>query len=205
MNSQIRGTTTELLGILAFQKRGFYCSIPFDGSCRYDFVVDINGKLLRIQSKSSSEYRDGSIAFSTSRQTTNTQRTVRYKYSEEDIDYFYSHYNGHDFLVPVSETGSGSKILRISKPKKGQNSSINVATDYLLDNVLDSILNDTPIKKFFDSYIVSENIETGEVLEWSEEKIEQVYGKRLRYIKECCRMGKNGYGCKWREKEFPTL
>lgn len=44
----IRGDVNELQCILDFQKRGYYCSIPFSGSCRYDVIADIDGKLCRI-------------------------------------------------------------------------------------------------------------------------------------------------------------
>ena len=48
-NTLIRGDVNELQCILDFQKRGYYCSIPFSGSCRYDLIVDINDKLYKIQ------------------------------------------------------------------------------------------------------------------------------------------------------------
>ena len=206
-NTQTKGATTELLGILAFQSRGYHCSIPFDQSCKYDFIVDINGRLLRIQSKTSTPYqnKEDSIFFSTSRATTNTKRTTRYKYNENEIDYFYTHYNGYDFLVPVSET-SMSKILRLTTPSNNNIVNVNVAADYLLDNVLDSIINDTKIKRFIDGYIISIDPKTKEEVEWSEDTLEDKYSiRQINYIRECCNTHKIGYGLIWKQKEFPEL
>ena len=73
----IRGDVNELQCILDFQKRGYYCSIPFSGSCRYDVVVDINNHLYRIQCKSAAYHsEDGTLRISTTRSTTNTQKTT---------------------------------------------------------------------------------------------------------------------------------
>lgn len=207
MDTQVRGTTTELLGILAFQKKGYYCSIPFDQSCRYDFVADVDGKMLRIQAKSSSLYKgdETSIIFSTSRQTTNTQKTVRYTYNKEEIDFFYTYYDGYDFLVPVEET-STSKVLRLSCPLNNQIAQVNIAADYLIDNVLESIINKRKIKRFVDTYIISFNPETQEQVEWGEKSLKEIYNQRqINYIKECCRMNKMGYNLIWKQKEFPKL
>lgn len=206
-NTQTKGATTELLGILAFQSRGYHCSIPFDQSCKYDFIADINGKLLRIQSKASTPYRnkEDSIVFSTSRSTTNTKRIAHYKYNENEIDYFYTHYGNYDFLVPVSEA-SMSKVLRLTTPLNNNIVNINVAADYLLDNVLDSIINDTKIKRFIDSYIISVDPKTKEEVEWSEDALKDKYSiRQIDYIKECCNLHKMGYGLIWKQKEFPEL
>lgn len=203
----ILGDITELKCILAFEQRGYYTSIPFSGSCRYDVVVDINNKCYRIQCKSSHFYKEdeGSIEFNTTRSTTNTQKTVRYQYTKEDIDYFYTYFNGYDFLIPVEET-STNKILRLKPPKNNQIEQINIANDYLLDNVLDSIKNEVPIKKFVDNYIISTDIITGEVKEWSLKQLKEKYNEgQIRYIKEAIKMKKNAYNQKWYMKEFPIL
>ena len=203
----ITGDVNELKCILAFEERGYYTSIPFSGSCRYDVIADINGKIIRIQCKSS-HYYDGektSIEFNTTRSTTNTQKTKRYQYTKEEIDYFYTHFNGYDFLVPVEET-STSKVLRFYPPKNNQIEQINVANDYLLDNVLDSIINETPIKRYIDSYIISTDLETGITKEWSFDELQAHYSDRqVRYIRGVINMEKNAYGKKWTKKEFPVL
>lgn len=202
----IAGDVNELKCILAFESRGYYTSIPFSGSCRYDVIVDVNGKLLRIQCKSSHLYgaNRSSIEFSGTRSTTNTKKTTKYKYSKEEIDYFYTNFGQYDFLVPVDEV-STSKILRLKKPNCNQD-TVNVASDYLIDNVLDSIVNGTPLKKYIDEYIISIDENTQEKKVLSLEELKNTYNSRqIRYIKEAVHMNKTAYNKRWQFKEFPEL
>lgn len=200
----IRGDINELQCILDFQKRGYYCSIPFSGSCRYDVVVDINNHLYRIQCKSSSYHEeDGTLRMSATRQTTNTITTTRYKYSKEEIDYFYTSWKEYSFLIPVEEV-STNKYLRVKKPKNGIQESMSLASDYLIDNVIESIINQTPIKKYKDNRIIS--IQNGVEKLWTTEELNNQYNDRqIRYIKECIMKNGMAYKIKWKYKEFPTL
>lgn len=202
----IKGDVNELRCMLAFEERGYCVSIPFDGSSKYDFVADVEGKLLRIQCKSSHYYKDDtSIAFSCSCSTTNTQKTVRHTYSKQQIDYFMTTFGSYVFLVPVEETTNSDKILRLKEPKNNQIETINIASDYLFDNILCSILNGTPIKRFIDTYIKSID-ENGQEEIWSYNKLKTVYNDRqIRYIKEAMRMNKMAYNKFWFREEFPNL
>lgn len=202
----IKGDVNELRCMLAFEERGYCVSIPFDGSSKYDFVADVEGKLLRIQCKSSHYYKDDtSIAFSCSCSTTNTQKTVRHTYSKQQIDYFMTTFGSYVFLVPVEETTNSDKILRLKEPKNNQIETINIASDYLFDNILCSILNGTPIKRFIDTYIKSID-ENGQEEIWSYNKLKTVYNDRqIRYIKEVMRMNKMAYNKFWFREEFPNL
>lgn len=200
----IRGDINELQCILDFQKRGFYCSIPFSGSCRYDVVVDINNQLYRIQCKCSSYIEEeGILSMSGTRQTINTTKTIKYKYSKEEIDYFYTSWENYSFLIPVEEV-STNKYLRIKKPKNGIQESMSLASDYLLDNVIESIINKEPIKKYKDNRIIS--IQDGIEKLWTSDELKNEFTKRqIRYIKG--RIMKDGiaYNKKWKYKEFPAL
>lgn len=200
----IKGDTTELQCILDFQKRGFYVSIPFSGSCKYDVVADINGKLIRIQCKTA-KYENGVILFSTSRQTTNTQKTTRYFYTSDEIDYFYTCWNNYGFLIPVAETSGVGKTLRLEKPKNGMQSQMNVANDYLIDFVVNSIINNTSIQLFTENNLISID-ENGNERIWNVNDIVKMWGDRgLRYIRECASKHKICYSLHWKFKDFPTL
>lgn len=204
-NTLIRGDVNELQCILDFQKRGYYCSIPFSGSCRYDVIADIDGKLCRIQCKSSTYNREeGTLKFSATRQTTNTKQTIRYTYSEEEIDYFYTSWENYGFLIPVSEV-STSKYLRVASPKQGIQETMSIAADYLIDNVIIAIKNNAPIQKYRDNRIISIE-ENGEEHLWSTTELQQIYNERqIRYIKEKIMKKEIAYNKKWKYKEFPTL
>lgn len=141
--TQSKGNLVELQCISAFIELGYECSIPYGNGAKYDFVVDYNGELLRIQCKSASysKRHDGSIdtqafQFSTVCQTTNTVKTVRHRYSSAEIDYFATYFQGQVYIIPVDEC-STSKTLRFSPPNNGNN-NYNKAEDYLLTNYFSS-------------------------------------------------------------------
>ena len=65
MNSKQIGNITELETMLAFMKLGYNVLTPYGDCERYDFVVDVNGKFIRVQSKTSRTTDDGaSFGFS---------------------------------------------------------------------------------------------------------------------------------------------
>jgi hypothetical protein len=81
---------------------------------------------------------------------------------------------------------------------------MSLASDYLLDNVIESIINQAPIKKYKDNRFIS--IQNGIEKLWTKEELNNQYNERqIRYIKE--RIMKDGmaYGIKWKYKEFPVL
>lgn len=130
--------------MLAFMKLGYNVSIPFGEDSRYDFIVDINDKLYKIQCKTCSEIIDENnqvlaIKFKTVRQSgskaTNWTRT---KYEENEIDYFSTSYQGKCYLIPLKEC-SNEKILRIVPPKNGQIKGISFLEKYELNEVLKTL------------------------------------------------------------------
>lgn len=203
-NSLIRGDTVELQCILAFQQRGFYCSIPFSGSCKYDVVVDINDKLYKIQCKSGTFHEDeGTLCISTTRQTTNTKRTVSYLYLPNEVDYFYTNWKDYHFLIPISEA-STSKNLRLKEPRNGIQQSMSIADDYLLDKAIDSIKNNKPLSRFYDNYFIRID-KNGKQELMGKEEMSIYTDRQIRYIRECISKEKMGYNYYWKYKEFPTL
>ena len=57
LENKQKGIITELECITAFNKLGYKVSIPYGEDSRYDFIADINGKLIRVQVKTS-KYKD---------------------------------------------------------------------------------------------------------------------------------------------------
>lgn len=134
--TQMLGDTVELKCITKFIELGYYCSIPYGNSSKYDFIADIDGRLVRMQCKKSSYVRrDGivdtnSIKFHTSHQTTNTKCTKRFKYNENEIDYFCTWFDGSVYVVPVNECSFG-KTLYLNKRKYANQS---LASDYNIES-----------------------------------------------------------------------
>jgi len=136
------GNVVELQCLSKFIEMGFECSIPYGDSSKYDFIADLGkGEFIRIQCKSAvnpsnkkGEKDEDSIMIYCVAQTTNTQKTVRHKYTKDDIDYFATYYNNNVYLIPVEEC-STAKTLRFAPPKNG-NLNYNKAENYLIEIVL---------------------------------------------------------------------
>lgn len=139
LSSKQKGNLTELQCITAFYELGYAVSIPYGENSRYDFIADVDGKLLKIQVKTSSVKDDGSvIEFSCRSTRVNSQGPISRTYTKEEIDYFCTYYQNQCYLIPIEEC-SKSKKLRFEPPKSGQKVGINFASDYELEKQLDKI------------------------------------------------------------------
>ena len=140
MTVKQKGNLTELQCITAFYNLGYSVSIPYGENSRYDFIADINGKLIKVQVKTSRLMDDGDTIQFSCRSVRQTLTGCRYKhYTSDDIDFFATYHNGQCYLVPVGECGS-EKRLRFGAPKNNQGLGINYATDYALPLQLQKII-----------------------------------------------------------------
>lgn len=144
IESKRKGNLTELQCLSAFVELGANVSIPFGEDSRYDFIADIDGKLLKIQCKSSSEIFDNegnvlAIKFRTVRTSgSNSKKQWRHKYTKDEIDYFSTYYNNKCYLVPVEEC-SIEKILRFVPPRSGMLKRVAFAKNYELQEVYEKL------------------------------------------------------------------
>lgn len=134
-DAEILGLSTELQCQLAFTKLNIVLSKPITIDSRYDFIADINSKLIRIQCKTASIGKELDYieinCYSTGK---NSQGNYELRYNKDEIDYFYTYYNNISYLIPVEECGSKNKILRFSA--KQNHSTISWAKNYELEKIL---------------------------------------------------------------------
>ena len=73
----------------AFMANGYTISIPYGDNAKYDFIADVDGKLLKIQVKTAfvKKQDDTSIHFSCVSTHINCKGASNYKYSQSDIDF----------------------------------------------------------------------------------------------------------------------
>lgn len=136
MNSKQKGNITELECMLAFMKLGYNVLTPYGDCERYDFVVNIDNKFYKIQSKTSSSDDDGaSFKFSCRSCNRKDGVIVHHTYTKEEIDYFVTTFNGIVYLIPVEEC-SADKKLRLQPTKNGQVRGVTWAKDYELEEVI---------------------------------------------------------------------
>lgn len=128
--------------MLSFIKLGYNVLTPYGDCERYDFVVDINGKFLRIQCKTSKSIDDIHSGFYFSCRSSHrlNGKIINENYSNEDIDYFCTFFNGKCYLFDVNKCKNSRKI-RIIPPKNYQNDRISLSKDYELEVVINSLFN----------------------------------------------------------------
>lgn len=134
--TKIKGLTTELQCQISFTQLGYNISVPLSEDCRYDFIADINGKLLRVQVKTCREEENG-IIFSTKSSHLSAQGSIQHSYSDEDIDVFATYYNNQCYLIPVKQCGVSSKKLLFTKNSNNQTGDL--LEDYQLLKTLSKI------------------------------------------------------------------
>ena len=136
LSSHFIGEITEQQVALEFLKLGYLVSKPLVQSSKYDFIVDINHKLYKIQVKTGTFKEDSYIEFATSTSHTNTKGTLNLSYSQDDVDFFATIYNGECYLVPFEICGKRSQRLRLVPTKSGQTKGITFAKDYHLEDIV---------------------------------------------------------------------
>ena len=139
LNSHFRGEITEQQVAIEFLKLGYLVSKPLVQSSRYDFIVDINHKLYKIQVKTSTLKEDSYIEFATSTSHTNTKGTLNLTYSAEDVDFFATMYEGQCYLIPRENCGNRNQRLRLVPTKNGQTKGITFAKDYHLEDIIQGL------------------------------------------------------------------
>jgi hypothetical protein len=102
-NNKQQGELAELQFYLKSHEYGFIVSKPFGDSAKYDFIVDCNGRLSRVQVKSTvqSPYRH------TGYQITAGYGKDKKCYSKKDIDYLCAYIVPSDlwYVLPIKVLG----------------------------------------------------------------------------------------------------
>jgi len=139
------GNLTELQCITRFYELGYSVSTPYGDSEKYDMILDCKNRLYKLQCKHAKEFFDdeGRLSYlkiKTSWQSGYTKNSAyrTNKYSKEDVDFFVTHYQGINYLIPVEEC-STEKILRVLPPKNGQTKNISFLSNYEDKEVINNL------------------------------------------------------------------
>lgn len=132
MNNKMKGEFSEARVLYEFQKYNIPVSLPWGDNQRYDMIAEFNGKLNRIQVKTSNEEENGAIKCYCRSSKNHTTNKKCDKYIGE-VDYFVFYNQTYDKLaiVPMEEIGEKSTItLRLEPTKNGQNKGVRFFKDY---------------------------------------------------------------------------
>ena len=139
-----KGILTEEYLKLWFLRKGYSVSAPIGDDDRYDFILDLDGKLLKIQCKTSNLTRTvDSLNFASASIRYNSTGTHREKYSSNDVDYFCTCHPETEqvYLIPIEEISGSEVNLHFNPPKSNNWKNYKLASDYEGEKVLERILN----------------------------------------------------------------
>lgn len=138
MNTQIQGAMTQQKCFLKCIEAGFIVSKPLFDNARYDFILDTNNKLLKIQIKTSrwKDEKHSAFIFNGYSQHSTGAGNKRMKYTNKEIDFFMTEKDGIFYLYPVPKNGFVEKTLRVLPTKSGQITNIDFAKDYIFQEVI---------------------------------------------------------------------
>ena len=139
LNSHFIGEITEQQVAIEFLKLGILVSKPLVQSSKYDFIVDINHKLYKIQVKTGTFKENAYLEFATSTSHTNTKGTLNLSYSEEDVDFFATMYEDQCYLIPYELCGKRAQRIRFVPTKSGQTKSILFAKNFHLKDIVKTL------------------------------------------------------------------
>lgn len=145
MRTKDQGILGEGQAIAKFVEYGIPISLPFGDNASYDLIADFNGKLNKIQVKTSTQVTDGRTIFELVKKRINSGESIRKRYTASEVDYYvlYSLPRKTMYLVPFEKTnGAGQFSIRFIPPKNSQTHGINMEKDYLIDTVLEKIIQD---------------------------------------------------------------
>lgn len=138
-----RGILTEEYLKLWFLQQGYSVSVPIGDDDRYDFIVDFDGKLVKMQSKTGNLTRhEGCLNFASASIKYNSKGSQRVHYTKKDIDYFCTIHpeTNQVYIIPVEECGNEFN-LRLIPPKNNSYANCHMAENYEGEKKIMEIIN----------------------------------------------------------------
>lgn len=137
MHTKNQGNLTELQVLAAFVAEGFTVCIPYGDNSRYDFIAEQNGKMWRVQVKTSSSARQqGAYEFRCRSSHSVGGVNKNFTYTEKEIDYFATMIEGRCCVTKVGECSS-IKTIRTIPPLNNQKIGITMIEDCELKNLIE--------------------------------------------------------------------
>lgn len=141
MTTKQIGNIGEAKVLSEFVRLGMPVYLPFGDNEKADLIADFNGKLNRIQVKTSQKIIDGDkVRFSLVSSTVHRQNGVKHIYTEDEIDYFafYNLERDRVYLISIKEEGlpKNEVTIRFCLPKTKNQFKTFLEEDYLIDKVI---------------------------------------------------------------------
>ena len=137
MNSKRIGNIGEAKVLAKFVEMGIPIYIPFGDDEKADLVAEFNGKLNKIQVKTSIKSKNGCSIFDLTSSTAHRTNGGR-RNSNSEIDYFalYSLDRDKIYLMKAPDNPMTAITIRFEDTKSGKKIGVNYESDFLIENIL---------------------------------------------------------------------
>lgn len=140
MTTKQIGNIGEAKVLSEFVRLGIPVYLPFGDNEKADLIAEFNGKLNKIQVKSSQKIVEDKVKFSLVSSTMHRQNGVKHIYTENEIDYFalYNLERDKVYLISINEEGlpKSEVTIRFNPPKTKNQFKTFLEEDYLIEKVL---------------------------------------------------------------------
>ena len=143
MDTKSLGNIGEAVAIASFVKYDIPVYLPFGDNEKADLIAEFNGRLNKIQVKTSVKASDGRMIFDLTSRTTHKHNGSTHKYTPNEIDYFFCYNIERDksFLVEVPSSPMAAITIRYKPPKSNQTKNIHMEDEFLFENVISKLNN----------------------------------------------------------------
>ena len=135
LTTQQKGITTEMYVAAYLLSLGYNVSQPMCQDSKYDLIVDVNDKLLRLQVKTARLSDNNSIIFNCRSTTKNSRTNKSRAYGENEIDFFATYCIYLVYIIKKRQC-SKEKRIHLQKPRQSNWSYIE---DYKAKEVLEQL------------------------------------------------------------------
>jgi hypothetical protein len=136
MNSKRVGNIGEAFVLAKFVELGIPVYLPFGDNEKADMIIELHGKLLKVQIKTSESFNGETVTFRTCSQRGKTKEAVIYVEGDFDIYAFYCLITKQIYILSLEECPDKAVIFRFTPPKNNQTKNIRLAKDYTIENFI---------------------------------------------------------------------
>ena len=199
-----KGLITELQCQTYLSQLGYTISVPLGENCRYDFILDVEGKLFKVQVKTCKIDKNG-IKIPCHSTHKNSKKTSCEYYDKFEIDFFATYYNDKCYLIDVQECLS-QKTLSF-EPNSKNGCYISYIIDYEAEKQIKKILNGENTICYYPKQIYQYDLNNNLIATYSSAaeaaKVAMNNIKKQSHINECIRGRINtAYGYKWTNEQI---
>jgi PD-(D/E)XK endonuclease len=131
-NTKATGEVSEAVVLARFLEAGFPVLLPFGDNQRYDMVVEVDGRFLRVQVKTAYQALGGCIRFNARTTNRHGQNSTHYR-GQADLFAAYSPDTKQVYVLPVDGCGDTGVWLRLRPAGNNQHRHVRLAEDHTLD------------------------------------------------------------------------